>query len=104
MKPNRISLDLFGDTAPWLADGYGTGGGVHFSENVKAVVKAVVETELTPLQRELVYEYYNGNTTITEMARKRGVNKSSVSRSLKAARERVGRVLRYGGFRMWESD
>lgn len=104
MKPKRISLDLFGDSTPWLADGFESGRDVRFAEKAKRLVKKVIETELTPLQRELVYEYYSGNLTVTEIAKKRGVNKSSVSRSLKAARERVGHALKYGSFRMWESD
>lgn len=104
MKTKRVSLDLFNDSTPWLADGFGLGRNVNFSLQVKDLVKKIIKTELTPLQQELVAEYYGENISVTEIARRRGVNKSTVSRGLKAARERIGHSLRYGSFHMWESN
>ena len=55
----------------------------------------VIEAELTPLQQQTVIAYYFQNQTIPEIARERGVHKSTVSRTLRRAEERIRRCLRY---------
>ncbi len=101
---HTIRLDLATDHTPWLADGFGVEGGVRFSEQIKKIIKKIIERELTPLQREFVNEYYYEGKTITEIAAIRGTNKSSVSRTLKAARERIEKAMKYATFRLWEED
>lgn len=58
-------------------------------------VKRVIREELTPLQRETLLAHYFGKQTVTEIARSRGVNKSTVCRTLKRAESRLQRFLRY---------
>ena len=58
-------------------------------------VNRVIAEELTPVQREVLLEYYIQNRKITEIARDRGVHKSSVSRALKRAEGKLRRYLRY---------
>jgi len=58
-------------------------------------IKQVIEQELTPLQRETLTAYYFQQETIPAIARRRGVNKSTVSRTLKAAENRLRKFLRY---------
>ena len=58
-------------------------------------VKAVVENELTELQRQTVLAYYFQKQSITEIARDRGVNKSTVCRTLHRAEERLRKYLTY---------
>ena len=58
-------------------------------------VKAVVEQELTPCQRRVVQAVYFENRKACDVARDLGVNKSTVSRTLHRARERIRRCLRY---------
>ncbi len=58
-------------------------------------VHKVIETELTPLQRETVLAYYFGGQNICAIAKERGVNKSTVCRILQRAEERIRRCLRY---------
>lgn len=104
MARSTVSLSRFSDHAPWLADGRDTAGGVHLAPDIKAMLGRVIASELTDLQRELIHEYYDEQKTITEIAKARGVNKSSVSRGLKTARERIGRAMKYGSYRMWRED
>ena len=58
-------------------------------------VKRVVEHELTDLQRITLIDYYFGGKNICQIARERGVNKSTVSRTLHRAEVRLRRCLRY---------
>ena len=58
-------------------------------------VKNVIEQELTPLQREVVLAYYFQGQNICRIAESRGVHKSTVSRTLHRAEEKLRRYLRY---------
>lgn len=58
-------------------------------------VRNVMLFELTDLQRQIMTDYYFHHLTIAHIAEIRGVNKSTVSRTLKRAREKVQRYLRY---------
>jgi len=58
-------------------------------------MKKVIDQELTPIQRETINAYYFRQMTIPAIAAERGVNKSTVSRTLQRAEARVRRCLRY---------
>lgn len=58
---------------------------------------AAVESELTPRQRQLVRLYYIQQHTMPDIARELGVSVSTVSRTLRRARARLLRSLRYSG-------
>ncbi|MBP3673523.1 MAG: sigma-70 family RNA polymerase sigma factor [Oscillospiraceae bacterium] len=58
-------------------------------------VQRVIQEELTPLQREALIAYYFQERTITEIAEERGVNKSTVCRTLHRAEEKLRRFLKY---------
>lgn len=58
-------------------------------------VKQVIEHELTPLQRETLIAYYFSGKNICAIAEERGVNKSTVCRTLHRAETRLQRCLRY---------
>lgn len=58
-------------------------------------VRQVIESELTPLQRQTLLEYYIHNRTVVQIAADRGVNKSTVSRTLKRAENNLRRFLKY---------
>ena len=58
-------------------------------------VQRVIREELTPLQREALIAYYFQERTMTEIAEERGVNKSTVCRTLHRAEEKLRRFLRY---------
>ena len=58
-------------------------------------IRRVMEQELPQKQREVMLAYYFQDMTIPQIAAQRGVQKSSISRCLKRAENRVRRCLRY---------
>jgi RNA polymerase sigma factor (sigma-70 family) len=58
-------------------------------------VQRVIEEELTPLQRETLVAYYFQEQTIPQIALDRGVHKSTVSRTLHRAENKLRRYLKY---------
>ena len=76
-----------------LYDGY---KGIRLPKEVQMKrVQRVIEEELTPLQREALIAYYIQGQTIPEIARDRGVQKSTISRTLHRAEEKLRRLLKY---------
>jgi len=53
------------------------------------------EQELTQRQREMVALYYDRGMTMPQIAERLGVSRSTVSRTLRRARDRLYRFLRY---------
>lgn len=64
-------------------------------EYQKMRMNKVIREELTQLQRRTLHDYYFRHLTIPEIARERGVNKSTVCRTLKRAEARIRRFLQY---------
>ena len=58
-------------------------------------VQRVIREELSHLQRETLLDYYFHRMSIPEIAAKRGVHKSTVSRTLHRAENRLRRYLKY---------
>ena len=58
-------------------------------------VQRVIREELTDLQRQTLTDYYFHRMSIPEIAAKRGVHKSPVSRTLHRAEDRLRRYLKY---------
>ena len=58
-------------------------------------VQRVIREELTPLQREALIAYYFQEQSITQIAQDRGVNKSTVCRTLHRAEDKLRRYLKY---------
>ena len=58
-------------------------------------VMEVIRRELTDRQRETLLAYYIEKLNIIQIAQRRGVHKSTVSRTLKRAEEKLRRYLRY---------
>ena len=58
-------------------------------------VQRVMEEELTPLQKQTLIAYYFQQQTIPQIARERGVQKSTVSRTLKRAEAKLRKFLKY---------
>lgn len=67
-------------------------------EVLMRALKRAVEEELTPRQRECLIAYYFEGQKAHEIALALKIRPSTVSRHLKKARERLGRVLQYGFF------
>lgn len=58
-------------------------------------IRRVMENELTPIQREIFFAYYFEEKTMAQIARERGVTRSSIHRTLQRAEHRCSRSLRY---------
>ena len=58
-------------------------------------IKALIQTELTELQRYTIAAYYFEGKKLIQIARERGVNKSTVSRTMKRAENKLKRFLKY---------
>ncbi len=58
-------------------------------------IQRVMQEELTQLQRETLTAYYFLNRNIPQIARERGVNKSTVCRTLQRAEKKLRRYLKY---------
>ena len=76
------SSEWIGDMTVWLRD--------HAEDNSEQL-----EQELTPRQREMVFLYYDRGLKMSQIAQKLGVNRSTVSRTVKRAKQRLYRCLRY---------
>ena len=59
------------------------------------LLSAALREELTARQAQMVKLYYVEQHTMRDIAAMLGVNPSTVSRTLKAAREKLRRCLRY---------
>ena len=76
-----------------LYDGY---KGIRLPREVQMKrIQRVIDEELTPIQREVLIAYYISDQTIPQIARDRGVHKSTRSRTLHRAEDKLRRFLRY---------
>lgn len=58
-------------------------------------IRQVMENELTRCQREVIIAYYFQMQSIPAIALARGVNKSTVCRTLRRAEEKIRLCLKY---------
>ena len=58
--------------------------------------------DITAKQREYMMLYYGQGMSMEAIAKELGVNKSTVSRTLKRGRQRIYRCLRYGAANLLE--
>ena len=90
----RKNRELYGEMAAWLRDqGEDNEGDLL---RLKRNLRIVREAELTPRQRQLLEMSFEQNMTNVDIAQALGLDRSTVSRTLKRARRRVYRFLRYG--------
>lgn len=74
-------------------DGY---QGIRLPREVqKKRVQQVIQEELTDLQRYTLIAYYFQEQSVLQIAQDRGVNKSTVWRTLHRAEEKLRRYLKY---------
>jgi RNA polymerase sigma factor (sigma-70 family) len=64
-------------------------------EEAKRRIARVVAAELTEIEREVLVAYYLQEERIPAIAKARGVNKSSVSRALRRAEQKLKKYLKY---------
>ena len=87
------SSEWIGDMTVWMRE--------HAEDNsdqlerLRRNLRRAREQELTPRQREILALYYDRGLKMPQIARKLGVNRSTVSRTVKRAKQRLYRCLRY---------
>ena len=94
---NRLtfSIEVFGERAASAAyESRGDNG--KYLEHLKKLLRKAIEEELTESQRAAVTGFYFENLSVSEMAELRGVNKSTISRNLHRACQKLSLVMRYG--------
>ena len=64
-------------------------------ERLTRYLPVAIAEELTPRQQELLRMFYYDGKSVTAIARELSVNKSTVTRTLQRAQERLRRSLRY---------
>lgn len=62
---------------------------------LKECLKIAMEKEITPYQKEVLEDYYYQEKKMSEIAEKRGVGISVISRQIKAAKEKIRSKLEY---------
>ncbi len=75
----------------WLNTGGGNADELNYT---KAAMKQAIREELSERQRAYMMAYYGG-MTMQQVAKKYGVNVSTVSRTIARARDQLRRVLKY---------
>ncbi len=85
--------EWIGDLAAW--NRANAGDNSERLERLRRNLRQARERELTPRQRQLLELYYDQGMNIPQIAGELGVNRSTVSRTLRRARERLYRCLRY---------
>lgn len=76
--------------------------GEYASTSNKALIKIlreIINDDLTKLQKQYLVMYYVKRMKISEIALKFGVNKATVSRTIRRARNRIYEKLKYVNFR-----
>ena len=69
---------------------------------LKRNLSAALRQDVTPKQRQYLLLYYGKGLSLAQISEMLGVNKSTVSRTMKRGRERLHRCLRYGASSLLE--
>mgnify|MGYP002651003321 CR=1 FL=1 len=87
------SSEWIGDMTVWLREN--SADNSERLERLRRNLRQARVRELTPRQREMVFLYYDRGLKMSQIAQKLGVNRSTVSRTVKRAKQRLYRCLRY---------
>ena len=87
------SSEWVGDMTVWLCEN-GDDNAAQL-ERMRRSLRQARQQALTPRQREMLVMRYERNMSGSEIARELGLNRSTVSRTLRRARERLRRCLQY---------
>lgn len=89
----RRDNEFWGDFAAWQRAN--SEDNAEQMARLRRNVQRVTAQELTEHQAEMIHLYYGLGMSIPQIAREKGLHKSSVSRTLSRARERLKRYLQY---------
>ena len=85
--------EVYGDLKAWMD--------AHAEDNeadlrrLRRNLRLAREEELTPRQRQVMELHFEKEMSVTQIARELGVNKSTVSRTLRRGKRRLRHCLRY---------
>ena len=85
--------EVRGDLARWMREQNGDNS--ERMERLRRNLRRAREADLTERQREMVYLYYDRGHSVTKIAMELNVNKSTVSRTLSRARQKLKCCLKY---------
>ena len=88
------SSEWIGDMTVWLREN--SADNSERLERLRRNLRQARVRELTPRQRQMLTLYYDQGMNIPQIAVLLGLNRSTVSRTLRRARERLYRHVRYG--------
>ena len=89
----RRDNEFMGDLAAWERE-----NGEDNSEQLERLrrnLRRAREQELTPRQRQMLELYFDRGMNMPQIAQALGLNRSTVSRTLRRAKDRLYRCLRY---------
>ena len=91
---NTRSSEWLGDMAVWLEKN--AEDNTQQMERLRRNLRLARKQELTPRQQQMLDLYFDQGMSIPAIAQKLGLHRSTVSRTLKRAKLRLFRCLRYG--------
>ena len=87
------SSEWLGDMTVWLRDNANTNS--ELLTRLRQNLRRARQQELTPRQQQVLTRYYDQGLNMTQIAQTLGVNCSTVSRTIRRAKQRLYRCLRY---------
>ena len=87
------SSEWLGDMTVWLRDNANTNS--ELLTRLRQNLRRARQQELTPRQQQVLTLYYDKGMNMTQIAQTLGVNCSTVSRTIRRAKQRLYRCLRY---------
>ena len=87
------SSEWIGDMTVWLREN--AEDNADPLERLRRNLRKARQQELTPRQRQMLALYYDQGLKMPQIALELGVNRSTVSRTIHRAKERLYRCLRY---------
>lgn len=95
--PSILSLDRLQEEFGAVADNKDNPESTNHQQkqHLQKALLRVIQEELSPCQRQVILLYFFDGENIPAIAKQLGVNKSTVSRTLKRARENLKKYLRY---------
>ena len=87
------SSEWLGDMTVWLRDNANTNS--ELLTRLRQNLRRARQQKLTPRQQQVLTLYYDQGMNMTQIAQTLGVNCSTVSRTIRRAKQRLYRCLRY---------
>jgi len=95
MNRTSFSLEVFGESVSNRVYSL-RGDNSEYITYLKKLLHSAIERELRECQKSAVNKFYFEGMSVTDIAREQRVNKSTVSRNLKRARQKLSLTMRYG--------